>query len=402
MGEHTFSWSDSLQAFSSCLPCLKPRPPAPADSWAQAQHSGVRRAGPNELEGLLAPTDTDTEEADAMSLHSNIGAGGRTSGGRRRRRRRRAGMTLFGWHLFGRAPAIQLPPDSDSEEGAGQGGDGRDGRGRPRVSRSSTLDSDAAPLAQELDAAAIARMQLDAREAAAAAEARRLEEERRLLRRERRELRAAKKALALAAERAQSTDMQPQAQPPPSYSAHAPDSDGDADADDADLGGQLYARRGAQPPSRSGTSNGSDSNPRSRTSASQSNPDAHAPRRYSYSSPPPPAPAPPRSSKSKSAKSHSSTSQSPSLSKSKSAKSHSSASQSPSLPSPATSPLPHSPLSLAHIHTAANMKQPPGEFEGFPMDSGADLRQGFPSAGFGGGRGRVRDMGAFLAHRGDA
>jgi len=34
------------------------------------------------------------------------------------------------------------------------------------------------------------------------------------------------------------------------------------------------------------------------------------------------------------------------------------------------------------------------------MDTGEAL--GFPSTGFGGGRAKGRDMGAFLAHRGDA
>jgi hypothetical protein len=43
---------------------------------------------------------------------------------------------------------------------------------------------------------------------------------------------------------------------------------------------------------------------------------------------------------------------------------------------------------------------PSEEFEGFPIDSGDSLR--FPSPSIGGGQGKGRDMGAFLADRGDA
>jgi hypothetical protein len=53
--------------------------------------------------------------------------------------------------------------------------------------------------------------------------------------------------------------------------------------------------------------------------------------------------------------------------------------------------LPHSPLSLSG---------PREEFEGFPIDNGGAF--GFPSPGIGGVRSKSRDMGAFLADRGNA
>ena len=349
----------------------------------------MQRARSNELEGLLADTgsgaDTDAD-ADAMSLHSNIGS-------RERRRKKKRGLksiSLFGWNLFGKSPgAIQLPDDGDDALA----------RPRPRITTpgalsSSTLDSDAAPL----DADAIADMrlssaQLDARAAAVEAEDKRLKQERRQLRRERKELDRAAKALALAAEGQaayahtptppQIQNYQPQAQPPPGFASYFTEQPGaDPDSDDADLGGQLYARRAPA----SGHSNSDGSASRSRTSASQSNPDQYQSQYLAQLQGARHNPSqdllPPRKSKTRS-------------SKSKSSKSHSSSatSQSPSLASPATasfptSPLPNSPLS----------GKPREGFEGFPMD-GAEL--GFPSPGFGGGRAKVRDMGAFLADRGD-
>jgi len=166
------------------------------------------------------------------------------------------------------------------------------------------------------------------------------------------------------------------------------------DSDEADLGGHIYSRRAA-----SGNSNGSDS--RSRTSASLSNPDQSAQYNHHYlssQSSPYVVPhsshsdlthatsEPPRKAKSKSSKSHSS-------------KRSSSTSQSPSLPSPAQISFPTSP-SVALPHSPLSLSTPLQEFEGFPMDSGESSR--FPSVGFGGGRSKGRDMGAFLADRGNA
>lgn len=376
----------------------------------------MRRARPNELEGLLADSgDTDTE-AETMSLHSNFGAAER----RRRKRRGVKTITIFGWNLFGRPP-IHLP---DDEEDALLTSRRTLAQNKPGALSSSTLDSDAAPL----DTAAIEHMQitsaqLDERAAAVEAESKRLKEERRQLRRERRELQKMAQALTLAAAEGSTgveegseghrhttsllQDHPPSPPPPPTHSGisnglggivaffKGNPSDTEPDSDEADLGGHIYARRAT-----SMHSNGSDS--RSRTSASMSNPDQSTQYNHHYQSSPVPLPhsahsdltsnadEPPRkakSSKSKSSKSHSSN------------RSLSSTSQSPSLPSPIhtsflPSPavvLPHSPLSLS---------APLQEFEGYPADGGAS--SGFPSAGLGGGRSKGRDMGAFLAHRGNS
>ncbi|KZP28330.1 hypothetical protein FIBSPDRAFT_947910 [Athelia psychrophila] len=184
-------------------------------------------------------------------------------------------------------------------------------------------------------------------------------------------------------------NSQPQGQSPPGVSSYFTEQPGgDPDSDDADLGGQLYARRA--PASGHSDSNGSGS--RSRTSTSQSNPDQHhhqhqhqsqsqhigqsqAQRHEQPQDLLPARKSKTRSSKSKSSKSHSS----------------SSTSQSPSLASPVTATFPASPLPTSPLSG-----KPREEFEGFPMD-GAEL--GFPSPGFGGGRTKGRDMGAFLANR---
>jgi hypothetical protein len=204
--------------------------------------------------------------------------------------------------------------------------------------------------------------------------------------------------------------------------------DGEVDGnEDEDLGGELYSRHRA-----GGSSHGSDS--RSRTSGSQSQhsqgrftqqqshraPLPHSPTATSFSNPssggsgkrkpsplvptfPAPSPLdgtpipdlkrpPPRKTKSKSKSGDASL-------KSTSTKAPSSSSQ-PSLPSPAHS---HSQFS-SHHRPQVNMAEEPEEFEGFPMDSGGG--SGFPSTGFGGGRerlgGKGRDMGAFLASRGNS
>lgn len=438
--EDHFSWSDSMRAaFSSCLPCLRSSPES--DSWAQNDSSssntfggtrGIRRARSNELEGLLADAgDTDTE-AETVSLHSNIGAGER----RRRKKKGLKTITIFGWNLFGKPP-IQLPDDDEEDLR----------RQRPRrkptsasgTLSSSTLDSDAAPLdLAAIDQLQISSAQLDERTAAAEAEDKRLKEERRQLRKERKELQKAAKAIALAAEGGlgsegefqgfpgsgpstyrhipspfqEAAKIPPPAQPPrsgtkdsfggiASFFTSEP-ATADPDSDDADLGGQLYARR-----TTSGNSNGSDS--RSRTSASQSNPDQSARYNHHYLNPlPSPHLVPlPRSSRSDSISSPNEYQQprKKKTSKSRSSASHSSktslssTSQSPSLASPIHTSFPASPT-VALPHSPLSLSAPREEFEGFPMDSSEGL--GFPSAGFGGGRSKGREMGAFLADRGDA
>jgi hypothetical protein len=426
--EDHFSWSDSLQAaFSSCLPCLRTRY-SDTDSLAQNDDNsfgngtrGVRRARPNELEGLLADTGDTDAEAETLSLHSNIGNGEQ----RRKRTRGLKRITVFGWNLFGRPP-IQLPDDDEEDELLRR----RRGRRKPVTlsSSNSTLDSDAALL----DPAAIENLQissaqLDERAAAAEAEDRRLKEERRQLRRERKELQKMAKALTLAAESGPRPEDEfegfpgsgaahhfqhissPLQDAPSPQSPPQPSTDGggfggiaaflkgefataEPDSEDADLGGQLYAR------TTSGNSNDSDS--RSGSSAPHSNPD----QRHNRAFQPPPHRVPlPHSSGSASPREPPVKTKS-SKSKSKSSASHSSkrsssTSQSPSLPSPVGNSFPVSPA-VVLPHSPLSFSAPRGEFEGFPIDSGDTF--GFPSPGIGGGRGKGRDMGAFLAHRGDA
>ncbi|KAL1941798.1 hypothetical protein VTO73DRAFT_6798 [Trametes versicolor] len=197
-----FSWSDSFQAaFSSCLPCLKTDAPSDTEDNGEAHGRGgahrhallasgiipPSRARPDELEGLLADASDD---AETLSLHSNIGDRRRKGKGSRKKWRRGAPkqIRVFGYDLFGRPPAIQLP-ESDNEDG----GEGRSERSR--TISTDTLDSDAAPL----DVAAIEEMSA-ARHTEAVAreeEERRAKEERRRRRREKRELKRAAMARAL-------------------------------------------------------------------------------------------------------------------------------------------------------------------------------------------------------------
>jgi hypothetical protein len=424
-------------AFSSCLPCLRTShsdtdslPPNDDNSYGNGTR-GVRRARPNELEGLLADVGDTDMEGETLSLHSNIGNGER----RRKRRRGIKRITVFGWNLFGRPP-IQLPDDDGEDELLRH----RRDRRKPTTSMSSsnsTLDSDAAPLdPAAIESLQITSAQLDERAAAADAEDKRLKEERRQLRRERKEVQKMARALALANNEAgsrvgdgfegfpgsgtgsghpqiPSPFQSPPPSDPPAQLTNKDASLGgiagffkgepiaEADSDDADLGGQSYARR-----TTSGNSNGSDS--RSRSSASQSNPDQlarynhhymnsqpsphmvplpHSARSDSFSTPS----EPPRKTKSSKSKSQSSTSHS--------SKRSSSTSQSPSLPSPVGTTFPVEPT-VVLPHSSLSFSTPREEFEGFPIDSGDSLR--FPSPGIGGGRGKGRDMGAFLADRGDA
>ena len=185
-----FSWTDNLRAaFAPCLACLQPQQRDDEDDERQQynhHHTArgpdyVPRARADELEGLLQ----DTDDAETLSLHSNIG---RDDSRRRKRRRPRKGIKLFGFDLFGKPP-IQLPDDDDDDLRAP----------RSRTISSSTMDSDAAPLdpstIEQLSAARAA-------EGAAQREAERLAKEER--RRRRREKKAAREAaLALALDRSQ-------------------------------------------------------------------------------------------------------------------------------------------------------------------------------------------------------
>ncbi|KAL1737894.1 hypothetical protein HDZ31DRAFT_70652, partial [Schizophyllum fasciatum] len=126
----SFSWSDTLQAFTSCVPCFRPGTPAEDDNPHDPTRNRVRRARPDELESLLADADSTDTEAETLSLHSNPG----TARARRKKSKKsRASLSLCGVALFGRRRApIQLP--------ANDGGALFD----PRRASSTTFDSDAA------------------------------------------------------------------------------------------------------------------------------------------------------------------------------------------------------------------------------------------------------------------
>ncbi|KAL1662118.1 hypothetical protein GGF50DRAFT_128984 [Schizophyllum commune] len=330
--EDIFSWSDTLQAFTSCVPCLRPGTPAEDDNPHDPTRNRVRRARPDELESLLADADSTDTEAETLSLHSNPGEG------RRRRKKRKArNITLCGVDLFGkRRQAIQLPEDD------GALFDSR----RASTTTSATFDSDAASL-DPSDLTHISPAELERR--ALEEEERRQKEERRRRRRERREMRRVAEAIAagelhdgevpgyegyvdtqpapaarMSASRRLSVDAFGPFQQAPSPVSPQDEAD---DTDAADLDGGLYAgRRRAQggssvSGSRSGVSSsrsgGSDS--RSRTSASQ--PDAQA------DLPPPPKQ---KRKKSKSGKASSSSKSS----RSRASDTSASTTQSPSLVSP--------------------------------------------------------------------
>ncbi|KII91371.1 hypothetical protein PLICRDRAFT_51536 [Plicaturopsis crispa FD-325 SS-3] len=401
----SFSWSDSIQAaVGSCLPCFRSSDSDGDDADHQTlDGAGIRRARSDELEGLLADAgDTDTE-AETLSLHSNIGSGA----GQRKRRQRRGfpkHITVLGWNLFGRPP-IQLPDDEGSDAL------NRRTRRRPGTISTTTLDSDAAAL----DSSAIEGMsaaQMDARAAAAEAaaeEERRQKEERRRRRRERKALKEAAKSIALGGQEefegfpgsgsAYPHIPSPFHRAPASQSEvfgpymSAPVGDAEADEDAADLGGELYVRKTTDK-----NSNGSDS--RSRTSASQSDV-PHYNHHYASQMSPHMVPLPP-STRSRSDSSSLVPSSQPKKSrKSKSSKkSSSSTSQSQSLPSPVQPNMPF--VGSPDIVSPANERLQPMVFEGYPEENTDAAYGGFPSAGFGGARGKSRDMGAFLAHRGDA
>ncbi|KAJ7246870.1 hypothetical protein B0H12DRAFT_1125600 [Mycena haematopus] len=112
------SWSDTFRAtLGSCLPCLtcgasrsNPAHTGSGDSDDEYSNSngvrGVRRARPDELEGLLVDSNSADEgwrdddaaaDADAMSLHSHLGPRGR----RRAPPRTPRHISFWGYNLFG-------------------------------------------------------------------------------------------------------------------------------------------------------------------------------------------------------------------------------------------------------------------------------------------------------------
>jgi len=430
----TFSWSDSLRALTaSCLACLR---------------SKNERS---DLEDLLVDSGSaTTADAETLSLHSNPGALAQ----RRRRSRFGKNIRLFGWDLFGRRQPIRLPDDDDDEEDddeaeaereereGGGGHRGQDSRKRksrrrrspPPTISSSTLDSDAALL----DPAAIASHAEE--EAARAA--------RRAHRRERKERKRAGLTLALehaavldgdcefegfpgsgGSQRRTATSASAAGSVPSHVrvgGANVPyrDDDDNEDVDEdleeeGDFGAGTYARRA---PVSSDSGRGSDS--RSRTSTSLSGPQsAHSGQPYNHHyvsqqqqqqqqqqpgarptmhAPPPPPPVR-RKKKDKSSRSSSS---------SKRSRSSPSASQSPSIASPVAQQFSDTigaPAAAPASSPFASVPRATQELDGVskspsPLHTAGieRLSSGFPSPGLGGPRNGKRDMGAFLANRGDA
>jgi len=132
----SFSWSDSFRAtLGSCLPCLSRSIDSDDELDQQAGRGGPRSAR-EELERLLDEPMTD-HEAETMSLHSNVG------GVRRKKHKRKTHkrIRIFGVDLFGRRP-VPAEEDEGGAEGPIRGS-------RARTISTSTLDSDAAPLADD-------------------------------------------------------------------------------------------------------------------------------------------------------------------------------------------------------------------------------------------------------------
>jgi hypothetical protein len=438
----TFSWSDSLRALTApCLDCL---------------HSSKDER--NDLEDLLADSGSasaTTADAETLSLHSNP-----SSSPRRKRIRFTKHIRLFGWDLFGRRQPIRLPDDDEEDEEENGEGDG-DGGGQEQVEQrrkkkrrshrgghrrpsavtisSSTLDSDAAPL----DSAAIIS------HATNYAEEEVKRAERRERRRQRREMkRAAALALEHAAALADGDEFEGfqgsggggrhpglASSPPPlghddgtrtrtvQYTPN--EDDDDDDSDEGDFGAGAYTR-GTSGSSDSGR--GSDSRSRTSTTTSVSGQRPHSGHsiqtyNHHYISQQPPAHTaattdapllPAQRTKNKSSRSSTSKSSSSSASSTKRSRSSSSAPLSPSLASPvaSTAPLPTTTTTNTTItpSTAPPRTVPQETFEGF-TSTGPRLQtvgierqpsSGFPSPGIGGPRNGKRDMGAFLANRGDA
>ncbi|EPT05817.1 hypothetical protein FOMPIDRAFT_1039569 [Fomitopsis schrenkii] len=421
-----FSWSDSIHAaLSSCLPCLQSSDDHhdndQQEQFGARQRNGLSfvvpppRARPDELEGLLA--DSDSPDAETLSLHSNIGDERR----RKKRRKPRKGITLFGYNLFGKPP-IHLP-DSDDEDTASSR--------RSRTISTSTLDSDAAPLdASVLDEQAVAR--LAAATAAAEEEQRKAKEERRRLRRERRELK--RMALAMAMNMHQQhgegefegfPGSGPSLSDPsvgpgsgslstasPFEEEFGPFAQGeDALEDDADFGAETYVRRATTGASASG------SDSQSRTSASLSNVD-NSRYHHHYLSQVSPLHSPlPATADAGAAPKKKKRSRGKSLSSKQSDEHSNSASslltsQSPSLPSPPPTQIAFEQSTIAPIAESGS------QFEGFPGGTLGLAREqalaqeatkatdafpstGLPSVGLRGVQRTKSDMGVFLANRGE-
>lgn len=460
-----FSWSDTVQiAFSSCLPCLKPSNPeasASTDSLNPTAHR-IPRARPDELQGLLRDTDNDGE-AETMSLHSNPGLGLQRKN--RKKKPNRKGdtnpkrITLFGYNLFGNpaTPPIQLPNGDDALYSAAASA--RTRSASTFDSDAAPLDVNA--IADISSSSAMAKAAAAAEDQRLAEKEQR--RQRRRERRERERIAVALASGAAAEEEFKgfqgsggipptspsrsgypriANAMYPQSSSGPGSSSTASQSEGygpfvvpiphpgagvgfgEEDDDAADLDGGLYSRR--QPRTLPGSRGDSDS--RSRTSASMSDrigaQTAYYPTDPRFAGglqlqPPPLLQEDRNAARKKSSKSSGSKNSHTRSSN----KSHSSTtSQSPSLSSPSSAAFPDIP---AQVVSPSTVEQGQGFFDleedelvkpvvpsaarnGFPSTGfargGGAAGGGFPSTGFTGAglRGQQsRDMGAFLARRGD-
>ncbi|KAF5349211.1 hypothetical protein D9756_009507 [Leucocoprinus leucothites] len=326
-----FSWADRVNvAVNTCLPCLQRT--SSTDSLTNSRSNSVNTLS---AAGLEVVPDDDLRrllvesDSDALSLHSSIGIS-TTARARRKAAVKKAnagggrgwGITVFGYHLFGRPPQppIHLPTSPDDDDplhDTPHSHHTTSHSNRPQrrnsitatgsITRTTTLhstatfDSDAAPL----DAETINSLS-DATSAAALAlaeeEERRAKEERRKRRREKREMKKIARALAAEAsigdefegfqgsggtaapshwpaipqafmhegtdELGSRTTEEDKAPSPTELLPHLAMKE-DEDDEGADLDGMTYARRRRPPPSAS-QNGGSDSRSRTTTSTSTS------------------------------------------------------------------------------------------------------------------------------------
>ncbi|KAJ7732946.1 hypothetical protein DFH07DRAFT_1065516 [Mycena maculata] len=269
------SWGDTILAtLSSCFACCSCSRASPNDLDAEENSDGrdlsdgaryaVRRARADELEGLLADTDTNADgfadddaaaDADAISLHSHLGPRGR----RRPPPKTPRHISVWGWNLFGSGRSrrsVTLP----GADGALHGASTRRENSTDALLASANHDSSSPHVLGEAEIA------------------------RRAERRARKEMRRLARAVARPeAEDGDDFDGFPgngtrtHAGIPAQFLQPTPDSPGYAraedvlrardDEDDADLDGVAYARR----TSRSAGAGGSKSSGRSSNSGSNSN-----------------------------------------------------------------------------------------------------------------------------------
>ncbi|KAF8122893.1 hypothetical protein EV363DRAFT_1358578 [Boletus edulis] len=256
MGE--FSYTDNVRAaFASCLPCFTTSPSeSTSNSPPNAANTSLLSEPRSTSTGAIRPSSSSNDlehllrdpDSDGISLHSNLGAAAHRRA--RRRRRPKFSMTLFGYTLFGRPP-IYL---ADDEEDDPHGMSSRAGEG----TNYQFVPDHYAALAAERESE---RQRLAAEEEA----------------RRKAERRAQAAALMSLTDVDTFEGFQGSGMVPTSLSFHQaghvipdrPGPDGSnashsSDVDDADLGGELYARK-KKP---SGALSGSGSDSRSRTSAS--------------------------------------------------------------------------------------------------------------------------------------